>query len=574
MESKKQKYLLKGDISGIQEFIFNVSSKKAAKSLKARSFYVQLVGDLAMKFIEDDIAENLPEYLSKVLYNGGGNFFLNIETDKDIEQQVKKWQKTIDEELKYDEFYISLAVVKYEGSFGDTWGKIAAESNKNKLKKFAGNYNLEIFKAYSSDKKKKDDKRNRWSELTELEMFNDTENILWASITQFFTKWEERFQTNLFGVGIKKLIRKEENDTIANKLPRWNEESFILSENFRNDVVEREKEKEQEDEKYKAPKPNNIIDFTFISEFAKERTGTAKLGVLKMDIDDLSKLFRDISDAEEGKKRSKQLKYFFDKHIYKIWDGNFIHFEYKGKEKSENEIPFKYNIYPVFTGGDDCFFIGAWDAILLFSQEIHKEFSNFVKVKIDYEIEGIKNAKEEIKHSNGEYPTLSAGLIIVDEHFPVVQFAELVEEAIGKAKKREDKNKNIVKNAISVFDEVFTWNDFNEIIEVSDKLTELIATNEASKATLGHIRQSAVGFEKLYADAEKGNLNFPRVDRLRYNLREAQEKAQEFYKEHIYTNYTNSLLNAFEGKLKDNPMKYPVATRIAEFSLRNNIESR
>ncbi len=553
MESTKQKYLLKGDISGIQEFIFNVSSKKAAKSLKARSFYVQLIGDLALKFIKNDISENLKnDYSFDVLYKGGGNFFLNIETNKDIEEQLKAWQKTIDKELMYDEFYVSLAVVEHTDNFGDTWAKIAKKSNVNKLKKFADNYKLGLFEPFYFDEKIKEDKRSRWGALSELEIFNDTENKLWANLTQFFTKWEERFETKLFGQGVKKLF-KEDNYTIANKLPKWDDKSFRLSENFRNEVEERETEKDPE---YKKPKPNNIIDFTFISEFAKERTGTAKLGILKMDVDDLSKLFRDIVDAEEGKKRSVQLKYFFDNHIYKIWDDNFTHFDYKDNKRTENHIPYKYNIYPVFTGGDDCFFIGAWDAILQFAKQINTDFIEYVK----------KNA---IFHKAGNYPTLSAGLIMVDEHFPVVQFAELVEDAIDKAKSRKNRNGDIIKNAITIFDEVFTWNDFNEIIEVANTLTELIATNEASKATLGHIRQSAAGFDKLYADAKKGNLNFPRVDRLRYNLREAKPKAQEFYKKHIYTNYTNALLNVFEGTLKDNPMKYPVATRISEFALRN-----
>lgn len=42
MEKEQRKYLLKGDISGIQEFIFNVQSDGAAKTLKAKSYYVGL----------------------------------------------------------------------------------------------------------------------------------------------------------------------------------------------------------------------------------------------------------------------------------------------------------------------------------------------------------------------------------------------------------------------------------------------------------------------------------------------------------------------------------------------------
>ena len=38
--NKENKYIVKGDLSGIQNFIFNIPSKGAAKELKRRSLYV------------------------------------------------------------------------------------------------------------------------------------------------------------------------------------------------------------------------------------------------------------------------------------------------------------------------------------------------------------------------------------------------------------------------------------------------------------------------------------------------------------------------------------------------------
>ena len=121
----KKKYLLKGDVSGIQEFIFNVSSKKAAKSLKARSFYVQLIGDLALKFLKNKI-RNSVDFSYEEVYNGGGNFFLTIETNSNMKETVQTWQKIIDKELLRDEFYLSLSFTEYQYNntdidFGETW---------------------------------------------------------------------------------------------------------------------------------------------------------------------------------------------------------------------------------------------------------------------------------------------------------------------------------------------------------------------------------------------------------------------------------------------------------------------
>jgi len=36
-------YFIKGDVSGIQDFIFNVKSEKAARVLKARSVFVEVL---------------------------------------------------------------------------------------------------------------------------------------------------------------------------------------------------------------------------------------------------------------------------------------------------------------------------------------------------------------------------------------------------------------------------------------------------------------------------------------------------------------------------------------------------
>ena len=58
---------VKGDLSGIQDYIFDVVSKGAAKSLKARSFRVQAMSMMAVDYL-------LGEYglsPANVLYNGG-----------------------------------------------------------------------------------------------------------------------------------------------------------------------------------------------------------------------------------------------------------------------------------------------------------------------------------------------------------------------------------------------------------------------------------------------------------------------------------------------------------------------
>ncbi|MCK9497961.1 MAG: hypothetical protein M0Q45_00485, partial [Bacteroidales bacterium] len=82
---------LKCDISGIQSFIFNVPSKGAARALKSRSIYVEDISKFCLNELNDFFkGEEIEE-----LYNGGGNFYLDISTQKskkEIENKIESIQ--------------------------------------------------------------------------------------------------------------------------------------------------------------------------------------------------------------------------------------------------------------------------------------------------------------------------------------------------------------------------------------------------------------------------------------------------------------------------------------------------
>ncbi|MBM4425645.1 MAG: hypothetical protein FJ031_00255 [Chloroflexi bacterium] len=48
--------LIGDDISGIQKFIYTITSKKAAQTLRGRSFYLQLLTEVVMGFVLADYA--------------------------------------------------------------------------------------------------------------------------------------------------------------------------------------------------------------------------------------------------------------------------------------------------------------------------------------------------------------------------------------------------------------------------------------------------------------------------------------------------------------------------------------
>ena len=64
--------LVGGDIPGIQRTIYTITSKGAAKGLRGRSFFIQLLGDAVVRRILAELG--LPE--TNVIYTAGGNFML------------------------------------------------------------------------------------------------------------------------------------------------------------------------------------------------------------------------------------------------------------------------------------------------------------------------------------------------------------------------------------------------------------------------------------------------------------------------------------------------------------------
>ncbi|MBK8818375.1 MAG: hypothetical protein IPN49_04525 [Saprospiraceae bacterium] len=82
------------DIAGIQKVIYDIANKKAAKSLKGRSFFLQLLMDNIIDRLLDH--KDIMAYRTNVIYASGGKAYLILpNTDK-----TKKALKSIDQETQ------------------------------------------------------------------------------------------------------------------------------------------------------------------------------------------------------------------------------------------------------------------------------------------------------------------------------------------------------------------------------------------------------------------------------------------------------------------------------------------
>ncbi|NTU52812.1 MAG: type III-A CRISPR-associated protein Cas10/Csm1 [Chlorobiaceae bacterium] len=567
--------LIGGDISGIQKFIFNVPSKGAAKTLKARSFYVQLFADLCAR----KVLEYLDLKPANLLYNGGARFY--ILAPKYRESQLDKcrieiMQSLLSREFIDDELYLSLASVvvapgDFMNKFGQKWAEVNQTLDVARLQKFRQSGYGDVFEPKE---------QRRVSEAPEKgDLYTDITTCLKEKSFQVSRAPENDVPEgncwrNLFwkmgyvvdfpsGVAEGKTTLFNSTDFEGNysdfrfavkDLPLWTKPTI---EQFMKDVVVCgrliEEYQDEDDRGNKLPIiKDNIITYSQLAFKAFAETGTEKLGILKMDVDDLGLIF---SEGFDEKYRtpsrmmslSRSLQWFFEGYMNTIL----------------RDDQFRDYIYPIFSGGDDLFMVGAWHKVFDLALRIHEEFQRFV--------------------CDNPSLTLSASLLVVDEHYPVSRFAVLAEERLHEAKYG-----SLNKNSVNVLGETLSWEEFKEACDVKKCLFELVdetGVYKVSRSVIYKVLHSCEGLSELHDRAQllykaESSKDMTYLSRLRdmplvgekmwrmsYMLRdirkdEAKEKAKS-----LIDKYESVVKKAIKGE-PVNPMYVAVGARWAELATR------
>ncbi len=569
--------LVSGDISGIQDFIFNVPSKGAAKTLKARSFFVQMLADVCV----EKVLHDLDLKPANLLYNGGGQFYFLVPKCKaqglnDCKEDIAR--ALIDEELFLSIASVEVKVVDFMDNFGKKWKDVNDKLSIEKLRKFKGLVKEDIFTPFKQ-KLRTNDTDDPFYSITHEEFRNNkfysigkgnghesgqnNQKASWENILQKLG-YTFKFQQNATEANIAF------NDTVfegrcsgyrflVKDLPRWRTELSIAQ--FKEDVKNCGRSLEDYYDKDKEGKSwglelDNIITYSQLAFNAYKETGTHKLGILKMDVDNLGKLFsegfpKEIRTPSRMMSLSRSLQWFFEGYMNTLL------------EKEE----FKNYLYPIFSGGDDLFIVGAWHKVFEIALRIQKDFRQFV--------------------CENPLVTLSASLLVVDEHYPVSRFAVLAEDRLHEAKYG-----SLNKNSVNVFGQTLSWNEFIKSQYIKERLEELVDENGQYKVPrsiiykvlnscegLSELRDRAKMLYKAEKERDMTHLSWLReqapvgekVWRMSYMLRDIKsddEKTQNKAKE-IIEEYEGIVTSAMAGK-PVNPMYVAVGARWAEMATRYN----
>ena len=468
--SESKLCLIAGDLSGIQKFIYTITSDGALKSLRARSFYLELVTEEVVQQLIYELA--LPR--SSVIYAGGGNIYLLAPSGS--EKVAIQTTERINNWLKRDfqgKVFLALACQDFDvqgiasSQFIKTWNKAIEKVNSRKTQKFSQQLNQLLKTRYSHTPCKvchRDDQKKLYP-LNRQEV--DSPDVCTVCQRMF------RLGGQLFKI---KAIIRSSSPRLPNALDRLplripdRSVYYHLYEDLPNTV-------EKEDTvflvnnwhlsnyvdlkatplllgNYGARGSDGFMTAQEFSEKAKSKGCIARVGYLRMDVDRLGKMFaKGLEKHGYSLPRlaslSRQMSYFFKVYLNSLAcdrTENFL--EYlndpgkKLKEKTSPKTAYEFkaltedtrqDLLFIYAGGDDLFISGAWNQITEFAFDIYQAFRAYT----------------------GNHPdiTLSGGAILEVPKFPLYQAASSAGDA-------EDLAKSNDRDSLSLFGMVFKWNEW------------------------------------------------------------------------------------------------------------------
>lgn len=490
--------LLGGDLSGIQKFIYNIASRKAAVSLKGRSFYLQLLIDSIIQRIIQH--PDIKAMLGHVVYSSGGKFYMLLPNTEKVKSAIKGLKGSIEQELweqHHGQLVVNMDYVPFAYNVGGSgidfenqksqeigllWKALAEKLTSQKNQKFknvllnkyedffdvqkvGGDVKVCAVTGIESDKcvaiapkeKEKTYVLPIVKEQADLgKTLKDADYIVTYRSDDSNKYIKNRVKIDIHSVGIHNYLFDKleltDDDADFRKITSADtcRVKIINSADF-----------------LAAPLKGNGCSYGFqfyggnkqVQKDGRDKTfeelaDGSYLGVLRMDVDNLGSIFiKGLPDKDKSfsaySTLSFMLDYFFSGYLNTI------------REKYKEDV----NI--LYSGGDDVFAVGRWDKLIEFAADIRKDFAKFV-------------GREDM--------SISGGIAIVGDKFPIAKAAELAGEAEHNAKSNSE-----AKNAFNMFGETISWkDDFGYVERYKKEFVELIKNENLSKGILHKIKTYAL----------------------------------------------------------------------------------
>lgn len=506
---QKDFLLVTADISGIQDFIYSVTSAQALKGLKGRSLYIELLG----KGVAQQILGTLKLPMANLLFQGGGHFYILAPNTEAANTAISTWQNRVNqvliqahhgrlalvlhgENVAYSDFLRAEAGdTERTGGFAKVWREAGAGLSRGKRRKFASSLShqdtmWQIFGPFPASGEE------AACEVCSEELTTGSEAMCprcesFAHMARDIAKARflemvitppplssgalESFRDVWQALGIDCRF-------IASESPPRPENAWIL--NNTGLMTKKGPCRGFTFLARSAPRHDNGSIKT-LEEIAKAATGIRKWGVLRADVDNLGEVFTSRLGSEDRtlsrlSTLSSLLSLFFSAHV----------------EHLVASPEYSHAVYLVYSGGDDVCLLAPWSLLPDLAKRLQEDFSLWTRGRL----------------------TLSAGVYLAPrDKFPVYRAADEAGSLVLLAKKG-------IKNRLAVFNRAVRWEELPILEDIKAILVKLLRDHEAPRALLGMIMGSWSHYQETQQTHEGTQVPMFRVWRLLYGLRRLAER--------------------------------------------------
>lgn len=475
--------LVGGDISGVQEFIYTISSRGAAPTLRGRSFYLQVLTEALARYL----LRRLELPATNLIYAGGGSFFLLARPgDADRLPGIQQEISRILLQQHRGELYVAVAGVQVagrefmDGSVSRKWGDVHEALRRKKLRRFSelddevaglftpaghgGNEEQlcqvcgqEHSKIISEQERPDAETVRKCSPCLEFEILgDDLRNAHYLvqdeipprpplDLSQPAGIWRDTLAHLGMKINVcaeapepapatRRLLLALDDAGASGLRPR---PRAVTGRRFLVNVAPILSDAELETmrrimtpaESEDLPRgPGGVKPFSVL---AHQSNGIKRLGILRMDVDNLGQLFQNGFGEQATFSRIAALSFAVSLY-FEGWVSRLV-------EDAQTEG----RVYTIYSGGDDLFFAGSWDAMLELAIRIRADLTNYA----------------------AGHPGIhaSAGVVLVGGKYPLSQAAQDAEKAEEAAKNlvwwKEERIKK-EKDAIAFLDQPVPWPSF------------------------------------------------------------------------------------------------------------------
>lgn len=448
--------MVTADLSGIQKFIYTVATSGAQRSLRSRSFFLEVL----MEHYVDELLDACGLSRANLIYSGGGHCYLLLPNTKAARDGAQAAHDRMNDWL-IDQFGVRLYLAQgmtacsadeltntpaEQAPYKAIFGRLSSEVSQSKLRRYraeqlrrlnsgaAGPDGRECTVCGSTDVLREG--RCRWcARFEDLSVRIQDESRVAYYVTADTSGHGDLPLPAMEGEVFLSLLdertarQRLKTDAAVRRVYSKNHAFTGMRYSTRLDVCD-----------YFASNQNE--------ELARASSGISRLAVCRMDVDNLGHAFvagfeRTEQAAPQERYRfvtlsrtaalSRQLSLFFKRYMREILtDGESL------------------QVSVVYSGGDDVFLLGAWNHVIEAALRIRQRFADFT----------------------GHALTLSAGIALFDPRYPIRLAAE--ETAVLEHRAKSEPG----KNAVALFDarqrHTYPWKVFAAQV-MEEKLNALTA---------------------------------------------------------------------------------------------------